>query len=238
MSYKCSAHSCTSKYFRYKPVNISFFTFPIERKEFCEWADLCHRPDLKEKYVFVTKKKNQKYRLCEKHFRSGDIYQLGSKKCIRKNALPIEIRLEKPVDFCEIKLEPRYALFLEGETNLFQIYEDINEPDFKIKFVNIPRIIKNNSINFVDVAASKLDLPKKFEHTKNEDPLSGTQEELSLVDIKSELEFTDEFLSEVNEESNQEPSVHCFSTNEILYEVKIEPIDEPLGQDFLQKKLS
>ncbi|RXG55672.1 hypothetical protein Avbf_13896 [Armadillidium vulgare] len=57
--------------------------------------------------------------------------------------------------------------------------------DFKIKFVNIPRIIKNNSINFVDVAASKLDLPKKFEHTKNEDPLSGKKRKKRKYDGES-----------------------------------------------------
>ena len=151
MSYKCAARFCLNKYFRHKQENLTFFAFPIEEKEFCEWSDLCHRPDLKEEFVQVTTKRSQKFRLCEKHFNTNDIYNVGSKKLLKKGALPCNTIVQIASRKGDRKLEARPGCNLSPvqETNWIRISEEnfnISEPDFiQITVSDILNANTNNS---------------------------------------------------------------------------------------------
>ncbi|RXG53539.1 DNA transposase THAP9 [Armadillidium vulgare] len=152
MSYKCAARFCLNKYYRHKQENLTFFAFPIEEKEFCEWSDLCHRPDLKEEFVQVTTKRSQKFRLCEKHFNTNDIYNVGSKKLLKKGALPCNTIVQISSRKGDRKLEARPGCNLSPvqETNWIRISEEnfnISEPDFiQITVSDILNANTNNSM--------------------------------------------------------------------------------------------
>ncbi|KAB7495900.1 hypothetical protein Anas_05628 [Armadillidium nasatum] len=151
MSYKCAARFCLNKYSRNKQENLTFFTFPIEEKEFREWSDLCDRPDLKEEFIQVKSKRSQKFRLCEKHFNTNDIYNVGSKKVLRKGALPCNTIVQISSRKSDRKLEARPRCYLSPvqETNWMRTSKEnfnIGEPDFiQIDVSDILNANTNNS---------------------------------------------------------------------------------------------
>ncbi|KAB7494866.1 hypothetical protein Anas_07852 [Armadillidium nasatum] len=50
--------------------------------------------------------------------------------------------------------------------------------------LNTFHTIINSVVTFVDVAASQLDLPRNFEQTQNEDPLSGRKYDGESIKLK------------------------------------------------------